>query len=75
MSRILKNDRGEEIARMVDAQWILRIFEAAHIDAQADRVQVTHCVDPWLCDNGMAEEQNDQKIPRYENEWKNDSNR
>jgi hypothetical protein len=30
---ILKNTRGEEITRMVDAQWILRIFEAAHIDA------------------------------------------
>jgi hypothetical protein len=33
MSRILKNSRGEEITRMVDAQWILRIFEATHIDA------------------------------------------
>jgi hypothetical protein len=30
---ILKNNRGEEITRMVDAQWILCIFEATHIDA------------------------------------------
>jgi hypothetical protein len=30
---ILKNNRGEEITRMVDALWILRIFEATHIDA------------------------------------------
>jgi hypothetical protein len=49
MSKILKYDRGEEITRMVDAQWISRIFEATHIDAQADRVQVTHCIDPWGC--------------------------
>jgi ABC-type phosphate transport system ATPase subunit len=46
---ILKNDRGEEITRMVVAQWILRIFEATHIDAQANRVQVTHRIDPWGC--------------------------
>jgi hypothetical protein len=32
MSIILKNDRGEEITRMVDAQWISRIFEATDID-------------------------------------------
>jgi hypothetical protein len=32
MSIILKNDRGEEIIRMVDAQWTLRIFDATHID-------------------------------------------
>jgi hypothetical protein len=49
MSRILKNDRGEEITRMVDAQWILHIFEATHINAQANRLQVTHCIDPWGC--------------------------
>jgi hypothetical protein len=49
MLRILKNNRGEEITRMVDAQWISRIFEATHIDAQADREQVTHCIDPWGC--------------------------
>jgi hypothetical protein len=46
---ILKNDRGKEITRMVDVQWILRIFEATHIDARADREQVTHCIDPWGC--------------------------
>jgi hypothetical protein len=49
MSIILKDDRGEEITRMVDAQWILRIFEATHIDARADRVQVTHHIDLWGC--------------------------
>jgi hypothetical protein len=32
---------------MIDVQWILRIFEATHLDAQADRVQVTPTVDPW----------------------------
>jgi hypothetical protein len=30
---ILKDNMGEEITRMIDAQWILRIFEATHIDA------------------------------------------
>jgi hypothetical protein len=30
---LLKNDKGEKISRMVDAQWILRIFEATQIDA------------------------------------------
>jgi hypothetical protein len=40
---------GEEITRMIDAQWILRIFEATHLDAQADRVQVTPTVYPWGC--------------------------
>jgi hypothetical protein len=33
MSIILKDDRGEEITRMIDAQWILRTFEATHMDA------------------------------------------
>jgi hypothetical protein len=47
MSIILKNDRGEEITRMVDAQWILRIFEATHIDAQVKRVQESHLIDQW----------------------------
>jgi hypothetical protein len=47
MSIILKNNIGEEITRMVDAQWILGIFEATHIDAQIDRVQATHLIDPW----------------------------
>jgi hypothetical protein len=46
---VLKDDKGEEITRMIDAQWILRIFEATHLDAQADRVQVTPAVDPWGC--------------------------
>jgi hypothetical protein len=47
MSIILKNNIGEEITRMVDAQWILHIFDATHIDAQIDRVQATHLMDPW----------------------------
>jgi hypothetical protein len=38
---ILKEGRGEEITRMIDAQWILHIFEAAHLEAQANRVQMT----------------------------------
>jgi hypothetical protein len=51
---ILKNDRGEEITRMVD-------------DAQADRVQVTHRIDPWGCatmewlKNRMIEKYQDMK--------------
>jgi hypothetical protein len=44
---VLKDNKGEEIIRMIDAQWISRIFEAAHLNAQADRVQLTLRVDPW----------------------------
>jgi hypothetical protein len=64
---ILKDDMGEEITRMVDAQWILHIFEAAHIHAQANRVQVEHCIDPWGCatmewvENRMKEKHQDMK--------------
>jgi hypothetical protein len=43
----LEDDKGEAITRMIDAQWISHIFEATHLDAQADRVQVTPTVDPW----------------------------
>jgi hypothetical protein len=46
---VLKDNKGEEIARMIDAQWTLRIFEATHLDAQAERVQTTPTVDPWGC--------------------------
>jgi hypothetical protein len=49
MSIVLKDNKGEEITRMIDAQWILRIFEATHLNAQADRVQLTLTVDPWGC--------------------------
>jgi hypothetical protein len=49
ISIVLKDNKGEEITRMIDAQWILRIFEATHLDAQADRVQVTPTIDPWGC--------------------------
>jgi hypothetical protein len=45
----LKDDKGEEITRMIDAQWISRMFEATHLNAQADRVQVTPTVYPWGC--------------------------
>jgi hypothetical protein len=48
-SIVLKDNKGEEITRMIDAQWILLIFEATHLDAQADGVQVTPTVDPWGC--------------------------
>jgi hypothetical protein len=44
---ILKDGKGEEITRIVDTQWISRIFEATHINAQANRVQVTPSIDPW----------------------------
>jgi hypothetical protein len=49
MSIALKDNKGEEITRLIDAQWISRIFEATHLDAQADRVQMTPTVDPWGC--------------------------
>jgi ABC-type phosphate transport system ATPase subunit len=67
MTIILKDNRGEEITRMVDAQWILRIFEATHIGARANRVQVTHRIDPWGCatmewvKNRMIEKYQDMK--------------
>jgi hypothetical protein len=44
-----KDNKGEEITRLIDAQWILPIFEATHLGAQADRVQMTPIVDPWGC--------------------------
>jgi hypothetical protein len=44
----MKINKGEEITRMVDAQWILPIlFEATHIDAQVNRVQERHLIDQW----------------------------
>jgi hypothetical protein len=49
ISIVLKDNKGEEITRMIDVQWILRIFEATHLDAQADRVQSKLTVDPWGC--------------------------
>jgi hypothetical protein len=49
MSIILNNNRGEEITRMVDVQWILRIFEATHIGTQVDRAQAAPRIDPWGC--------------------------
>jgi hypothetical protein len=44
---ILKNNKGGEITRMIDPQWILRIFEAIHIDSRVNRVQETHLMDQW----------------------------
>jgi hypothetical protein len=35
----LKNNKGEEITRMVDAQWILGMMEATQLDALVNRVQ------------------------------------
>jgi hypothetical protein len=49
MSIVLKDNNGEEITRLIDAQWILHIFEATHLDTQADRVQLTLTVDLWGC--------------------------
>jgi hypothetical protein len=65
---ILKNTRGEEITRMVDAQWILRIFEATHIDARVNRVQEGHLIDQWGCTpfawlkNKMIKKYHDMRI-------------
>jgi hypothetical protein len=39
MSIKLKNNKGEEITRMFDTQWILHIMEATHIDTLVNRVQ------------------------------------
>jgi hypothetical protein len=47
MSIILKNDKGEMITRMLDAQWILHILEATHIDDRVNRVQEQHLIDQW----------------------------
>jgi hypothetical protein len=73
---LLKNNRGEEITRMVDAQWISPIFEATHIDARVNRVQETHLIDQW--GYGPMEWLKNRvikKIPRYENAWIADRNR
>jgi hypothetical protein len=43
----IENNRGEEITRMVDAQQILLIFEATHIDARVNRVQEIHLIGQW----------------------------
>jgi hypothetical protein len=42
-----RKQKGEEITRMIDAQWISCIFEATHLKARANRVQMTPSVDPW----------------------------
>jgi hypothetical protein len=47
MSIKFKNNKGEEITRMVEAQCILHIFEATHIDALVNRVQERHLIDTW----------------------------
>jgi hypothetical protein len=44
---ILKDHKGEKITRMIDAQWRLLIFEATHLEAQANRVKMTPSIDPW----------------------------
>jgi hypothetical protein len=68
MLLILKNDRGEEITRMVDTQWISRIFEATHIDARVNRVQETYLIDQWgytpmeWLKNRMIEKYQDMKM-------------
>jgi hypothetical protein len=46
MLTILKDDKGEESTRMIDTQWISLIFEATHLEAQANRVQMTPSIDP-----------------------------
>jgi hypothetical protein len=43
----LKNNKGEEITRMVDAQWISRMMEATHMDTLVNRVQEQHIFDTW----------------------------
>jgi hypothetical protein len=49
---------------MFDAQWILRIFEASHIDSQAERVQVTHRINLWGCP--MMEWLKNRMIEKYQ---------
>jgi hypothetical protein len=43
----MKNNKGEEITRMVDAQWIFCVMEATHMDALVNRVQERHIFDTW----------------------------
>jgi hypothetical protein len=64
MSKILKNSRGEENTRMVDVQWISRIFEATHIDARIDRAQDTHLINPW--GNTPIKRLNNRMIEKYQ---------
>jgi hypothetical protein len=73
---VLKVNKGEEITRMIDAQWISRIFEATHFNAQADRVQVTPTVNPWgYTTMGWIKNRLTQKVPGHERKWHNDGNR
>jgi hypothetical protein len=70
MSIIFKNDRGEEITRMFDTQWISCIFEATHIDARVIRMQETHLIDKWgytsieCLKNRVTEKYQDMKTRR-----------
>jgi hypothetical protein len=74
---VLKDDKGEEITRMIEAQWILHIFEATHLDAQADRVSAsdTNHRPMGLRNNGMDKEKINRKVPGQERKWHNDGNR
>jgi hypothetical protein len=39
MQTKVKNNKDEEITRLIDDQWMLRVMELMHIDALANRVQ------------------------------------
>jgi hypothetical protein len=41
----VNNDKGEEITRIFDVQWILHEMEATHLDAGLNQVQERH---EWL---------------------------
>jgi hypothetical protein len=45
--KIEERYKGEEITRMVDAQWISRTMEATHMDSLVNRVQERHIFDTW----------------------------
>jgi hypothetical protein len=75
MSIVLKDNKGEEITRLIDAQWISRIFEASHLNAQADRVQLTLTVDPWGCATmGWRKNRLTEKYQDMKAKWRNDGN-
>jgi hypothetical protein len=40
-------EQGRDVRMYVENTIKQQRFEATHIDAQVDRVQVTHCIDPW----------------------------
>jgi hypothetical protein len=55
---VLKDNKGEEITRMIDAQWISHIFEATHLECTSGQSAIETNRRPMgLHDNGVDKEQ------------------